>query len=363
MHATRRPLAMAVFLGGALALPALAADGGYLQPPEPLLGVMRTPLNPTPAIDPTGTRALLVQQSLYPPVERVAEPYLKLAGVRVEPRNHSRHDRSSGYGIRTCLEGFSLLDLASGAQIPVALPAGACPGMPAWSPDGQRFAFDNTTDAGVELWVGEVASGTVRRIEGVRLNTVLGSEVQWLGAGQALLVKQVPQGLGPAPQKAAVPPGPEIKEAIAGKGESSTYEARDTLSGPEDEALFDHYATAQLATVDVASGRVAAVGQAAVIGEVDAAPDGRHVLVQTLKRPYSYVTTWNRFAHDLAVLDLADGKARPLAQLPVADRVPVRGVPTGPRSHGWRANQPATWSGPRPWTAATGRPRCPPATG
>ena len=342
MHATRRPLAMAVLLGGALALPALAADGGYRQPPEPLLGVMRTPLNPTPAIDPTGTRALLVQQSLYPPVERVAEPYLKLAGVRVEPRNHSRHDRSSGYGIRTCLEGFSLLDLASGAQIPVALPAGACPGMPAWSPDGQRFAFDNTTDAGVELWVGEVASGTVRRIEGVQLNTILGSEVQWLGAGQALLVKQVPQGLGPAPQKAAVPPGPEIKEAIAGKGESSTYEARDTLSGPEDEALFDHYATAQLATVDVASGRVAAVGQAAVIGEVDAAPDGRHVLVQTLKRPYSYVTTWNRFAHDLAVLDLADGKARPLAQLPVADRVPVRGVPTGPRSHGWRANQPAT---------------------
>lgn len=342
MRVMRQPLAVVLLLGGTLALPALAGDGGYRQPPEPLLGVMRTPLNPTPSIDPTGTRALLVQQSLYPPIERVAEPYLKLAGVRIEPRNHSRHDRSSGYGIRTCLEGFSVLDLASGKQAPVALPAGACPGMPSWSPDGQRFAFDNTTGNGVELWVGEAGSGAVRRIEGVQLNTMLGSEVQWLGAQHKLLVKRVPLDLGPAPQRAAVPPGPEIKEAIAGKGESSTYEARDTLSGPEDEALFDHYARSQLVTVDVASGAVAAVGPAAVIGEVDAAPDGRHVLVQTLKRPYSYVTTWNRFAHDLSVLDLADGKVRVLAQLPVADRVPVRGVPTGPRSHSWRANQPAT---------------------
>src|SRR5690606_36339918 len=315
---------------------------GYLQPPEPLLGVMRAPLNPVPSLDPTATRALLVRQSQYPPVERVAEPYLKLAGVRVEPRNHSRHDRSNGYGIRTCLEGFSVLDLASGAETPVQLPAGACPGMPSWSPDGLRFAFDNTTDTGVELWVGEAATGVVRRIEGVKVNTVLGNWMQWLGSQPKLLVKTVPASLGPAPRKAAVPPGPEIKEAIGGKGESSTYEARDTLSGPEDEVLFDYYATSQLATVDLGSGAVAPVGAPAVLGNVDVAPDGRHVLVETIRRPYSYITTWRRFARDVAVLDLADGRVRTLASLPVADRVPVHGVPTGPREHQWRANQPAT---------------------
>lgn len=347
MGRTWRALALAI-AAGVFASCAHAADGGYRQPPEPLLGVLRAPLNPSPAIDPTGTRALLVQQALYPPVERIAEPYLKLAGVRVEPRNHSRHDRSNGYGIRTCLEGFSLLDLASGAQKPVQLPSGACPGMPAWSPDGARFAFDNTTDAGVELWVGDATTGATRRIDGVQLNTVLGSELQWLGARPVLLVKRVPPDLGPAPQRAAVPPGPEIKEAIAGKGESSTYEARDTLSSPADEALFDYYATSQLATVDVVSGAVITVGQPAVLGNVDAAPDGRHVLVEALRRPYSYVTTWNRFARDVNVLDLADGRVRTLATLPVADRVPVRGVPTGPRSHAWRANQPATlvWAEP-----------------
>ena len=343
MRQKRRLLATVAVITGLWIPPLLASDAdGYKQPPEPLLGVLRAPLNPSPSVDPTGTTVLLVQQSLYPSIERVAEPYLKLAGVRVEPRNRSRHDRSNGYGIRTCLDGFSLLDLASGKQTAVSLPVGACPDFPAWSPDGRHFAFDNTTDAGVELWVGNVADARVRRIEGVQLNTVLGNELQWLGGKGELLVKLVPDGLGPAPQKAAVPPGPEMKEAIAGKGESSTYEARDTLSGPEDEALFEYYATSQLATVDIASGKVTKVGRPGVQSTVDAAPDGRHVRVQLLKRPYSYVTTYNRFAHDVIVIDLADGTQHTVASLPVADRVPVQGVPSGPRGFSWRANQPAT---------------------
>ncbi|CAD0302381.1 hypothetical protein CFBP2533_03660 [Xanthomonas hortorum pv. pelargonii] len=77
-------------------------DGGYRQPPEPLLSVLRAPLNPSPRLDPTGKTLLLVQRTQYPPIARVAEPYLKLAGVRVEPRTHSRHDMSNGYGIRSC---------------------------------------------------------------------------------------------------------------------------------------------------------------------------------------------------------------------------------------------------------------------
>lgn len=87
-------------------LPAFAGtpEGGYRQPPEPLLSVMRAPLNPSPRPDPTGRTLLLVQRTQYPPIARVAEPYLKLAGVRVEPRTHSRHDMSNGYGIRSCLE-------------------------------------------------------------------------------------------------------------------------------------------------------------------------------------------------------------------------------------------------------------------
>lgn len=321
--------------------PAHAADGGYLQPPEPLLSTMRAPLPPALRLDPTGRTVLELYRTQYPPVARVAEPYLKLAGVRVEPRTHARHDISNGYGIRTCLEGLGLLDIATGAERRIALPAGACPAAPVWSPDGRRFAFNNTADDRVELWIGDVASASAHRVEGVRLNPVLGRELQWLGS-ERLLVKAVPADLGPAPERAAVPIGPDIQESLGGKGESSTYEARDTLQGPEDEALFEYYGTSQLATVDAATGQVAFVGKPAVYTAVDGAPDGRHVRVETLKRPYSRVTTYTRFAHDVSVIDLADGRTTLVASLPVADAVPVHGVPTGPRAYDWRANQPAT---------------------
>src|SRR5690606_10908633 len=113
------------------------------------------------------------------------------------------------------------------------------------------------------------------RIDGARLNPILDSSVQWLGGSERLLVKLVPEDLGPAPERATVPPGPEITDATDGEGgESSTYEARDTLSNPEDENLFEHYGTAVLATVDVASGAVTLVRGPAVIGRVSGAPDG-----------------------------------------------------------------------------------------
>jgi dipeptidyl aminopeptidase/acylaminoacyl peptidase len=322
--------------------PAAAQAAEYRTPPEPLLSVLRAPLFPAPMLDPTGKTLLLVKQNPFPSIARLAEPYLKLGGVRVEPRSHSRHDMASGYGIRTCLEGFSLVDVASGRETPVDLPSGACPDWPTWSADGSRFAFDNTTADKVELWVGDTRSGKTRRLDGIQLNPILGAELHWIGGSHRLLVKSVPADLGPAPAKSQVPVGPEIKEAIEGEGESSTYEARDTLSGPEDEALFQHYATAQLAVVDAGDGKIEEVGTPAVFAEIDVAPDGRHVRVEALKRPYSYVTTWERFARDVIMIDLQSARQRTLASLPVADRVPVRGVPVGPREFFWRANEPAT---------------------
>lgn len=318
------------------------AASGYDKPPQALLDVMRAPSPPTPYVSPIGNKVLLVSQVEYPPMSRVGEPFLRLAGVRVEPRNRSKHDTPGGYGIRPCARDYSIVSVPGGAETKIALPPNACPGSPLWSADGARFAFQNAAVDSVELWIGDASTGAVQKVANVRLNPILESTVQWSADQKSLLVKLVPDNQGPPPPAPPVPPGPSIQETLGQKGESSTYETRDTLTNKHDEELFDYYATSQLAIVDAANGSVKRIGKPGIYVDVDEAPDGQHILVESVKKPYSYVTTFERFPRDIAIWNTQGNVVHPVASLPLADRVPVHGVPVGPRNHAWRSTEPAT---------------------
>jgi dipeptidyl aminopeptidase/acylaminoacyl peptidase len=120
------------------------------------------PLRPFP-VSPTNDTILLVSWQDYPSIARVATPFLRLAGARVEPKNHSRHDTPGGYGITSCATGFALVRVAEGKQTPVPLPTGMCPGNPVWAADGKRFAFVNIASDSVQLWIGDATTGNVHR--------------------------------------------------------------------------------------------------------------------------------------------------------------------------------------------------------
>lgn len=336
--------ALALALAAGL-LSAEAAPTGYNQPPQAILDVMNAPAPAQPVASPNRDSLLLVTWQDYPSLARVATPYLKLAGVRVEPGNHSRHDTRAGYGITQCVRSFELVRVADGQKKTIALPADACPGAPLWNADGSRFAFANSTRSSVELWIGEAKTGAVRRVPGLSLNPMFDNELQWMADQKHLLVKRVPADLGKAPAQPEVPPGPRIQQSDGKSGQSSTYETRDTLTGPYDEQLFDYYGQSQLALVDAASGKVANIGKPALYTGIEPAPDGQHLLVTRLARPYSYQVTYERFPQEVDVWRLDQGKAKivhHVASLPLAERVPVHGVPTGPREIEWRQNEAAT---------------------
>ncbi len=227
---------------------------GYNQPPKNILDVMRAPSPPMPRVSPTQDSILLVSWQDYPPISRVATPFLRLAGARVEPKNHSKHDTPGGYGITPCARGFELVHIADGTQIRILLPEGACPGGPVWAADGKRFAFVNIAPEAVELWIGDAKTGEVHKVPGARLNPMFNDEMQWMPDQKTLLVKLVPEGMGAPPPEPIVPAGPSIQETTGEKGQSSTYENRDTLGNKHDEDVFDYYAASQLAVVDAATG-------------------------------------------------------------------------------------------------------------
>jgi dipeptidyl aminopeptidase/acylaminoacyl peptidase len=332
----------------ASAIPAAPAASVYNQPPKEILDVMRAPSPPSPLLSPTRDRLMLVTMEDYPSIAKVATPYLRLAGVRIEPGNHSQHDTPGGYGIPPCVSAIDLVQVADGRQMKVKLPIGACPRRPVWSADGQRFAFENITAGAVELWVGDAKSGAVRHLGGVRLNQMFGDQMQWMPDQKTLLVKLVSAQKAP-PAEAPGSSGPGIQESLGATGQSSTYENRDTLRNRHDEELFNYYGTSQLALVDAASGKITPVGKPGLYEELDIAPDGRHALVTEIRPPYSYVTTFDRFPKQIDIWDLNKGAGkganpvvREIAALPLADRVPNRGVPLGPRNFTWRPTEAAT---------------------
>jgi len=332
-------------LSAAAGAPPAAASHGYDQPAQNILDVLHAPAPPVAYVSPTRQAMLLVSWQEFPPMSRVATPYLKLAGTRIEIANHSKHDTPGGYGVTPCARSFELVSVPGGASTRVALPANACPARPYWSADGRRFAFANTARDAVELWIGDAATGALRKVPGVRLNPMLDGELQWMPDHQSLLVKLVPDGLGAPPAEPLAAIGPSIQETGSGKGESSTYETRDTLKDKHDEDLFDYYAASQVAFVDAATLAVTRVGRQGNIEDVQPAPDGRHLLVATIHKPYSYVTTAERFPREVEVWDVARRSAvavHTIASIPLTDRVPVAGVPTGPREFSWRADDPAT---------------------
>src|ERR1043165_8545913 len=278
-----------LLLTAALFLTATIAMSGYDLPPQNVLDVLHAPAPPRPILSPTRASALLVAWVQYPPMAQVAEPYLNLAGVRVEPRTRRKHDTPGGYGVAPCAQTLSVVDVATRRETPIALPPGGGADGFAWAPDGATFAFRNTSRDAVELWAGS-RDGKTHRVGDVRLNPMLGSSHQWAPDNKTLLVKVVPDGMGAAPAAEAGAEGPRIQESTGG-GEFSTYEGRDTLRNQADAALFEYYGTSQLAPGPAPGGPVPLMGGPGVLSAARLPPDGEHFLVPSTRKPYSYAVT------------------------------------------------------------------------
>ena len=306
----------------------------YKQPPPSVLKVLNAPWPPSAHVSPAGDTMLLADRAVYATLEARARPYLELAGVRVDPRSNSRYGRLH-------LTGFTIVQLKDHRETRLKLPEDAHLGTPSWSADGRFIAFTNTTAAGVELWVAEIPTGDARKVPSIRVNPLLGNGFQWMPNQRSLLVKAIPADRGEPPKTPVVPPGPNVQASV-GKSASSTYESRNTLKTPHDERLFDYYMTSQLALVSVPGQDVKMIGEPAISASVQAAPDGQHILIERIHRPYSYLHAYWRFPKEIEVWNRSGETVYRLASLPLADQVPIHGERIGPRDVHWQPTSPAT---------------------
>jgi dipeptidyl aminopeptidase/acylaminoacyl peptidase len=275
-----------------------------------------------------------------PSIAEVSAPELRLAGLRINPDNYGP-SRGGSY------DGLAFREL-DGTERPVSgLPTDPRITDVRWSPDGTHVAFLNTREDRIELWVLEVASGEARRLLDRPVNAAFyGAPYDWVD-DQTLVVRTVPEGHGAPPEAPGVPSGPVIQETTGEAAPARTYQ--DLLEDPHDEAVFEHYTTAQLVRVGL-DGAGTELGEPDMIRSVQASPDGRYLLAETTHRPFSYLVPAYRFPTRIEVWDREGAVVHELADLPLQEQVPTAfgSVPIGPRSVSWRADEPATLA----WTEA-----------
>jgi dipeptidyl aminopeptidase/acylaminoacyl peptidase len=330
-----RSLLLAMLVLAAASSAAADVPSGYQKPPADLVRVADAPL--PPRILPGPHDGMLLEELLpLLPISEVAQPELKLAGLRWNPTNES--ESRSVYWSK-----LSFVDVGSGATRPVSgVPADGRIRQPTWSPDGSHVAFTVARPLRVELWVADRSDGVARRVSELPLN---GAHPQptchWLGDSRALVCRVIPADRGPVPTPTVVPSGPLVEENLGKKTPAPTFQ--DLLHDENDAVQFEHHLSSELWILGL-DGKQRRIGPAALYLEAAPSPDGSAILVTSLHRPFSYHVAEDRFPRRSEVWDLAGKRLAVVADLPLAVEVPIDfdAARTGRRDIGWRTDAPAT---------------------
>jgi dipeptidyl aminopeptidase/acylaminoacyl peptidase len=311
----------------------LQAQEPYKRPPKEVVDIVTAPPSPRASVSPDQELLLLADYEPMPSIAYMAQPLLRIAGMRITPKNNSRQQT-------IFYTGIVIKSIKDGSEIKITLPEGARLSFPSWSPDGNWVAFTRFLENGVELWVANTKSGEAKSLTKAIVNSTLSSGYQWYPNSQHILALTIHENRGAPPKKPEVPVGPVIQETSGKFAKVWTYQ--DLLQNPFDEALFDYYTTSQLTKINILSGQIQKLGQPAIYLTPEISPDGNQILIHRIKKPYSYHVPYYYFSHSLEIWDQNGELFHLLANIPLADDVPMRGVPKGPRDVSWRSLQPAS---------------------
>ncbi len=330
---TRRRLAALLLL--AATLPAASQENvAFRTPPEEIRKLVDAPLPPAVLVDPAGTRLVLLDLPGYKTLQELAEPELRLAGLRINPKSHNR----ARLNVTT---GISVKEIVSGKSARVeGLPASPRLQWTRFSPKGTYFSFVQCDVDGLSLWVVDLAIAKASRVTPASVSAVLDFPYQWLPDESGLLVHVRPS-LEPFAVPAELPEGPVVKVASGRKAPARTWQ--DLLKNANDEKTFVHYATTEVRRFAL-DGTSAAVLPPAIRRSVRPSPDGKWILATTIVPPFSYRFPVYRFGYRVDVLDATGKAAATLVTKPVQDAIPVvfDATEAGRREFDWRDDAPAT---------------------
>ncbi|MFN3998813.1 prolyl oligopeptidase family serine peptidase [Algoriphagus sp.] len=328
---TKSILALA-FLG--VGLGSNFAQTTYQTPPKAISDLVNAPSTPSVVFSKNGDWMMLLERAGNPSIEDLAQEELRIAGLRINPA-------TSGPSRSGSVENLKIKMTKGGEEIQITgLPDN--PKMNGFlrSKDDKYVAFTQTESNGISLWVVDLSTYRARKLTDTILNEILGGGLIWTPENE-ILIKAVNPSRGVIPKAPAAPAGPIIQETSGDAAPSRTYQ--DLLANPHDEALFAYFMDSQLMLVNL-NGTQKPIGPSGMIKSMDLSPDGAYLLIETIKKPFSYLVPASRFPYEVEIWSKTGQKVKPLAQIPLDENRPTGFDATvaGPRNINWRADHPAT---------------------
>lgn len=315
---------------------AAQSDFPYQKPDTDILSLADARPAPSIRIKADASLAVLLFRNAYKSIEEMAAPEMKLAGIRINPMTNSPSRI-------TYFNDIKILDILSGTEYSIdGMPVSPALSNFVWSNDQSLMAFTNTVKEGMELWILDMNQKKVKKLTEPILNANVGNVFIWSKDNKSLLLTTLVKDRKPLLDgKFAIPTGPVITENDGQKAQNRTYQ--DLLKNPVDEQNFELLTTSEISRVNLDGKLSLFKGPAMYVG-MSFSPDGSYLLTYELKKPFSYIVTYDRFPTDIKLLD-KDGKfIKTFISIPLTEELPkgFMAVRKGPRSLQWRADKPSS---------------------
>lgn len=310
----------------------------YQKPPKEILELVDVQRAPSVRMDDDKNFMVLLYRDTYKTIEELSQEEMRLGGLRINPKTN--------IGSRTTYyNDIKIRKLQNGEQ--QEKPVEGLPEKPllsnfSWSPDQTKMVFTHTTSDGVELWVLDLGSATVRKLTEAKVNANLGDEINWFANSEAMLVKMIPEGRKELiDAEESIPTGPTVSVNKGKKAQNRTYQ--DLLSNKIDEHNFEQLARSVIYKVGL-DGSQERWLESAMYRGISFSPDGEYVMVSTIEKPFSYLVPYYRFPATTTIYTKDADKVETVLEVPLIEDLPkgFMAVRTGKRSLGWRSDRPST---------------------
>jgi dipeptidyl aminopeptidase/acylaminoacyl peptidase len=311
------------------------ADVTYMKPPQEILELVDVDLPPLTLVDPTNRFMVFLRRPTFKALDELAQPELRLAGLRINPRNHDAARPSYTLGV-------SIQEIATGKAIAVTgLPDPVRVEYPSFSPQGRYLAFAVVQPDALAVWAVELATGVARQVTPAAVSAVMRPVFVW-SPDETSLYCRVRPSLAPFAETQELPAGPVVQEATGRKTPGRTWQ--DLLKSKADERRFEHYAACEIRRFPVGGGTATGVLPAGIYRDLSVSPDGRWLLVEQTHAPFSYLFPVDRFPYRVFVADAGGAPVAELVDKPLQDAIPITfdAVEAGRRDFVWRNDAPAT---------------------